>query len=186
MTVAFTAQKIEFSIKDFFSKCDQIHRKLRIRSQLLKKSLMENFIFMQCLLLRSQGNWADIIYIPARPATPGRVGGGMAPPLFCIAKRKQENKGEKRNNFRGETIKRLSQRSKCYCFSHSRAFKIQKFFYSANHCGRKKILSSVPWPLHFEIHLAGPGLFSRTCSQTLIYFGFGYKLCIILLGKCFL
>ena len=34
-----------FSIKDFFSKCDQIHRKLRILSHLLKKSLMENFIF---------------------------------------------------------------------------------------------------------------------------------------------
>ena len=34
-----------FSIKDFLSKCDQIRRKLRIWSHLLKKSLMENFIF---------------------------------------------------------------------------------------------------------------------------------------------
>ena len=34
------AQKMKFSIKDFFSKSDQIRRKL-----LLKKSLMENFIF---------------------------------------------------------------------------------------------------------------------------------------------
>ena len=40
-----TAQKMKFSIKDFFSKCDQIRRKLRISSHLLKKSLMENFIF---------------------------------------------------------------------------------------------------------------------------------------------
>ena len=40
-----TAQKMEFSIKDFFSKYDQIRRKLWIWSQLLKKSLMENFIF---------------------------------------------------------------------------------------------------------------------------------------------
>ena len=40
-----TAQKMNFSIKDFFSKCDQIRRKLRIWSHLLKKSLMENFIF---------------------------------------------------------------------------------------------------------------------------------------------
>ena len=40
-----TAQKMEFSIKDFFSKCDQIRRKLRIWSQLMKKPLMENFIF---------------------------------------------------------------------------------------------------------------------------------------------
>ena len=40
-----TAQKIKFSIKDFFSKCDQIHRKLQILPHLLKKSLTENFIF---------------------------------------------------------------------------------------------------------------------------------------------
>ena len=40
-----TAQKIKFSIKDFFSKCDQIRWKLRIWSHLLKKSLIENFIF---------------------------------------------------------------------------------------------------------------------------------------------
>ena len=40
-----TARKMEFSIKDFFSKCDQIHRKLQIWSHFLKKSLMENFIF---------------------------------------------------------------------------------------------------------------------------------------------
>ena len=40
-----TAQKMKFSIKNFFNKCDQIRRKLRISSHLLKKSLMENFIF---------------------------------------------------------------------------------------------------------------------------------------------
>ena len=40
-----TAQKMKFSIKDFFSKCDQIGSFLRIWSHLLKKSLMENFIF---------------------------------------------------------------------------------------------------------------------------------------------
>ena len=33
-----TAQKMKFSIKDFFSKCDQIRRKLRMWSHLLKKS----------------------------------------------------------------------------------------------------------------------------------------------------
>ena len=32
-------------MKDFFSKCDQIRSFLRIWSHLLKKSLMENFIF---------------------------------------------------------------------------------------------------------------------------------------------
>ena len=40
-----TAQKMKFSIKDFFSKCDQICSFLRIWSSLLKKSLMVNFIF---------------------------------------------------------------------------------------------------------------------------------------------
>ena len=38
-------KKIKLSIKDFFSKCDQIRRKLRIWSHLLKKFLMENFVF---------------------------------------------------------------------------------------------------------------------------------------------
>ena len=47
----FTAQKMKFSIMDFFSKCDQIRRKLWIWSQLLKKSLMENFIFCAVTLL---------------------------------------------------------------------------------------------------------------------------------------
>ena len=41
----FTAQKMKFSIKDFFSKCDQIRSFMRIWSHLLEKFLMENFIF---------------------------------------------------------------------------------------------------------------------------------------------
>ena len=36
---------MKFSSKNFFSKCDQIYRFLWIWSQLLKKSLTENFIF---------------------------------------------------------------------------------------------------------------------------------------------
>ena len=40
-----TVQKKKLSIKDFFSKCDQIRSFLRIWSHLLKKSLMKNFIF---------------------------------------------------------------------------------------------------------------------------------------------
>ena len=40
-----TAQKMKFSTKDSFSKCDQIRRYLRIWSHLLKKSIIENFIF---------------------------------------------------------------------------------------------------------------------------------------------
>ena len=47
---------MKFSITDFFSWCDQIRRKLRIWSHSLKKSVMENFIFVQylfcCLWIR--------------------------------------------------------------------------------------------------------------------------------------
>ena len=42
-----TAQKLKFSIQGFFSKCDQNRSILRIWSHLLKKFLMENFIFVQ-------------------------------------------------------------------------------------------------------------------------------------------
>ena len=38
-------KKMKFEIKDFLSKWDQIHSFLRIWSYLLKKPLMENFIF---------------------------------------------------------------------------------------------------------------------------------------------
>ena len=64
--VLSTTQKMKFSIKDFFSKFDQILRKLRIWSHLLKKSLMENFNFLQCsvknafdniLQEKAQKNW---------------------------------------------------------------------------------------------------------------------------------
>ena len=40
------AQKMKFSIKSFFSRSDQIRSFLRIWSYLLKKSLMENLIFL--------------------------------------------------------------------------------------------------------------------------------------------
>ena len=46
ITMKYTAQKNKFSVKDFFSKCDQILRNLRIWSYLLEKSLMENLIFL--------------------------------------------------------------------------------------------------------------------------------------------
>ena len=55
--MTLTAQKMAFSIKDFFSKCDQIRRKLRIWSHLLKKSLIENFIF--CALTNSDTQCAN-------------------------------------------------------------------------------------------------------------------------------
>ena len=53
--------KMKFSIKHFFSKCDQIRGKLRIWSHLLKKSLMDNFIF--CVVTVSG------IYFSVKPTT---------------------------------------------------------------------------------------------------------------------
>ena len=38
---------MKFSIEDFFGKCDQIRKKLRIWSHLLNKFFMENFIFCE-------------------------------------------------------------------------------------------------------------------------------------------
>ena len=44
-------QKMQFSIKDFSSKCDQIRCKMQIWSHLLKKSLMENFFFFSVVAI---------------------------------------------------------------------------------------------------------------------------------------
>ena len=55
---------MKFFIKDIFSKCDQI-RSLRIWSHLLKTSLMESFIFVQCkqkLLTSEKNNCTKISY----------------------------------------------------------------------------------------------------------------------------
>ena len=52
LATPYTVQKMKFSIKYFFSKCDQISSFLRIWSHLLKKSLMENFIFLCSDILR--------------------------------------------------------------------------------------------------------------------------------------
>ena len=49
-----TAQKMKFSIKDYFSKCDQILRNLRKWSHLLTKSLMQKLIF--CAVYSQQKN----------------------------------------------------------------------------------------------------------------------------------
>ena len=48
----YAAQKMKFSIKDFFSKCDQMRRNLPIWSHLQKKSIMEYFIFCAVLHLK--------------------------------------------------------------------------------------------------------------------------------------
>ena len=63
-TIHLTARKMKFSIKDFFSKC--FFSFLRICSHLLKKYLMENFIFCAVSLrTKSSTNyfWGNILEI---------------------------------------------------------------------------------------------------------------------------
>ena len=50
---------MKFSLKDFLSKCDQIRSILRIWSDLLKKSLTENFIFCAEYLANLSRCWAS-------------------------------------------------------------------------------------------------------------------------------
>ena len=45
-----TAWEMKLSIKDFFIECDQIRRKLRIRSLLLKKYFRENCILREVMI----------------------------------------------------------------------------------------------------------------------------------------
>ena len=48
---------MKFSIKGFFSKCDQIRSFSRIWSHSLKKSLMENFIFCAVIVINDEKIW---------------------------------------------------------------------------------------------------------------------------------
>ena len=81
----------------------------------------------------------------------------LALPITHPWKNKNKNKKgkirEKRKSFKAKTIKTLSPRSKYYCFSHFRAFAVQKFFLSANHGGRQHF--SV---FHFSVKSILPAL----------------------------
>ena len=58
---------MKLSIKDFFSKGDQIRRKLWIWSHLLKKSLMENVIFREVKVITEYFLHADTILVFLAP-----------------------------------------------------------------------------------------------------------------------
>ena len=85
-----------------------------------------------------------------------------SPPTFLRSKKKKGKQRRAGTTFKAETIKRLSLRSKCYCFSHSRVFRIQKIFLSASHGG----------PQYFSVFRApstlksiSPALYVQTCIQ---------------------
>ena len=54
---------MKFSIKDFYSKCDEIRSFLRIWSNLLKKFLMENFIFCTVFACELCESFKDTFFI---------------------------------------------------------------------------------------------------------------------------
>ena len=56
-----TTQKMKFSIRNFFSKCDQIRSFLRIWPNSLEKSLVENLNF--CALRHQQLGYVTILYL---------------------------------------------------------------------------------------------------------------------------
>ena len=63
VTIRITAQKMNIPIKDFFSKFNQIRRKLQIWSHLLKKSLMENLICCEANYLLWQETFFGLISV---------------------------------------------------------------------------------------------------------------------------
>ena len=75
-----TTQKMKFSIRDFFSKCDQICKKVRIWSHLLKKSSMENFIFC-AVSVHYEILWFSDAFIGYRNR---RVARNKLTKIFCI------------------------------------------------------------------------------------------------------
>ena len=96
-------------------------------------------------------NRADNTGGPGTRATPHPS--PSQPHFFCVANRRK-----------GNNEKRLSPRSKCYCFSHSRASRIQKKFFLRNHGGQ----------LHFSVFHSSSTLnfISPTLDKLLAnYFG---------------
>ena len=84
---------------------------------------------------------------------PGKLWGGLGgpcpplptnptPPHFFAKEKEKREERKKRTIFKAETIERLSPRSKCYCFSHSRVSRIL-----VGQLWWPTILFSVPWPI---------------------------------------
>ena len=78
-----TIQQMTFSIKDFFSKCDQIRSFLPIWLHLLKKSLIENFIFC-AVSLRSKIIYYNLmVFLYSFPAILSSLNKSTSGQLFC-------------------------------------------------------------------------------------------------------
>ena len=122
-------------------------------------SMLKIFIFVTFSEVRFnfffQGSGGKHLPGPATPRGRGCHASLLLSPTFLRSKKKKGKLREKKTIFKAETIESLSPRSKCYCFSHSRVYRIEKIFLSANHGGRQ-YFSVFHGPIHFEIHFAGP------------------------------
>ena len=89
-----------------------------------------------------------------------RPGGMPLPLLFCAAKRKKENKGTKERLSRQKLLNNCHQGllfQPLQSVWNSKIFLVGQPWWPA-------ILFSVPWPLHFEIHSAGPAQGNQRCT----------------------
>ena len=81
-----TTQKMKFSIKDFFSKCDQIRSFMRIWSHLLKESLMENLIFCVVTLKPWENLCFSVVFKSYRKRPVARNGLEIVSPIMVQKK----------------------------------------------------------------------------------------------------
>ena len=95
------------------------------------------------------------------PMTQGRWGAWS--PTFLRSKKKKGRQRQKRKGFKAETIKRLSPRSKYFCFSRSRPSR--KVLLSTNHGGRQyfSVFHAPPSMLH-PPPLPSPSLSNPFCQ----------------------
>ena len=88
----YTTQTMKFSTKDFFIKCGQIHRKRLIGSHLLKKYLMENFIFCALLKLTELEHFSILKTLPSGSSSQyahtkiTRIRPPPPPPLYAVVR----------------------------------------------------------------------------------------------------
>ena len=101
-----------------------------------KHNIFKSNIRQQCILNFKKCSSIVDLKSESGQVTPGGPG-GHGPLTFLSSKRKKRRQRQKRKGFKVEAIKRLSPRSKYYCFSHARASRIGTFFMSANHGGRQ-------------------------------------------------
>ena len=111
-----------------------------------------------------------------------RYRGGQAwPPTFSCGKNKKGKQRKNRKSFKAETIKRLSPRSKCYCFSNFYCFILERLefkYFSVFHgpSTLKPILPALP-----NLALICTALHRKLISLSCVFSGiFSYVLLLLI------